>query len=78
MESRAGVPAWGPEVLMRHQLVGITDALPPLRQLGALGRRSRESHISYPVLLWFRSPEPGFSWIISLLACWTRPPCTCP
>ena len=30
MESRAGVPAWGPEVLMRHQLVRITDALPAL------------------------------------------------
>ena len=27
-----------------------------------------ESHISYPVLLWFRSPEPGFSWILALLA----------
>ncbi|MGD0440268.1 MAG: hypothetical protein ABSB52_06530 [Acidimicrobiales bacterium] len=69
MESRAGVPAWGPEVLMRHQLVGITDALPRLYGDWELWAADlAESHISYPVLLWFRSPEPGFSWIISLLA----------
>ena len=69
MESRAGVPAWGPEVLMRHQLVGITDALAALYGNWELWAADlAESHISYPVLLWFRSPEPGFSWIISLLA----------
>jgi hypothetical protein len=69
MESRAGVPAWGPEVLMRHQLVRITDALPALYGNWELWAADlAESHISYPVLLWFRSPEPGFSWILSLLA----------
>jgi hypothetical protein len=69
MESRAGVPAWGPEVLMRHQLVRITDALPALyRDWELWAADLAESHISYPVLLWFRSPEPGFSWILSLLA----------
>ncbi len=46
LESRAGVPAWGPELLARHQLVGITDTLPgPLRLLGGLGgRRGRKPH----------------------------------
>ena len=69
MESRAGVPAWGPELLMRHQLVRITDALPALYGDWELWSADlAESHISYPVLLWFRSPEPGFSWVISLLA----------
>jgi len=69
MESRAGVPAWGPEVLMRHQLVAITDALPALYGDWELWAADlAESHISYPVLLWFRSPEPGYSWILSLLA----------
>jgi hypothetical protein len=69
MESRAGVPAWGPEVLMRHQLVRITDALPALYADWELWSADlAESHISYPVLLWFRSPEPGFSWILALLA----------
>jgi hypothetical protein len=69
MESRAGVPAWGPEILMRHQLVRITDALPALYADWELWSADlAESHISYPVLLWFRSPEPGFSWVVSLLA----------
>jgi hypothetical protein len=69
MESRAGVPAWGPEVLMRHQLVRITDALAALYGDWELWAADlAESHISYPVLLLFRSPEPGFSWILSLLA----------
>jgi len=30
LESRAGIPAWGPELLARHQLVGIVDTLPDL------------------------------------------------
>jgi hypothetical protein len=30
LESRAGVPAWGPELLVRHRLVEITDTLPEL------------------------------------------------
>lgn len=69
MESRAGVPAWGPEILMRHQLVKITDALPDLYADWELWSADlAESHISYPVLVWFRSPEPGFSWVLSLLA----------
>ena len=54
LESRAGLPAWGPEVLARHQLVGIIDALPEsLRRLGALGRGpGRESHhLSRPSLV---------------------------
>jgi len=69
MESRAGVPAWGPELLMRQQLVGITDLLAGLYGDWELWAADlAESHISYPVLLWFRSPEPGYSWILSLLA----------
>jgi hypothetical protein len=30
LESRAGAPAWGPELLLRHQLVGLIDSLPNL------------------------------------------------
>ena len=37
LESRAGVPAWGPEVLARHQLVGIIDALPASTPTGNYG-----------------------------------------
>jgi len=69
LESRAGIPAWGPEVLARHELVGITDALPDFyaawEQCAA---DIAESHTTYPVLLLFRSPEPWFSWLVGLLA----------
>ena len=69
LESRAGVPAWGPEVLARHQLVGITDTLPALYgDWEVWSAELAETHTTYPVLLLFRSPEPWFSWLIGLLA----------
>ena len=69
MESRAGVPAWGPEVLMRHQLVDSVDALPGLyRDWELWSADLAESHGTHPVLVLFRSPEVGDSWLLSLLA----------
>ena len=69
LESRAGVPAWGPEVLARHQLVGIIDALPQFyADWEVWAAEVAESHTTYPVLLLFRSPEPWFSWSVGLLA----------
>ena len=69
LESRAGLPAWGPEVLARHQLVGIIDALPSLyADWERLAADLAESHTTYPVLLLFRSPEPWYSWVVGLLA----------
>jgi hypothetical protein len=69
LESRAGVPAWGPELLARHQLVGIIDALPGFySDWEGWAADLAESHTTYPVLLLFRSPEPWFSWLVGLLA----------
>jgi hypothetical protein len=69
LESRAGAPAWGPELLARHQLVGINDALPLLyADWEQWAAEVTESHVTYPVLLLFRSPEPWLNWIIGLLA----------
>jgi hypothetical protein len=69
LESRAGAPAWGPELLSRHQLVGITDALGQLyADWEQWAAEVTESHTTYPVLLLFRSPEPWLNWIIGLLA----------
>ncbi len=69
MESRAGTPAWGPEVLMRHQLVGIVDALPQFyADWEQWAAELSETHTTYTVLLLFRSPQPWYSWILSLLA----------
>ena len=62
------VPAWGPELLARHQLVGIIDTLPELYSASEWSAEVAESHTTYPVLLLFRSPEPWFSWLLALLA----------
>lgn len=69
LESRAGIPAWGPELLVRHQLVGIVDTLPDLyASWEEWAAEVAESHTTYPVLLLFRSPEPWYSWVVGLLA----------
>lgn len=69
LESRSGSPAWGPELLARHQLVGITDTLPGLyADWEAWAAEVTESHTTYPILMYFRSPEPWLSWMIGLLA----------
>jgi hypothetical protein len=69
LESRAGEPAWGPELLARHQIVGITDTLPDLyASWEEWAADVAESHTTYPILLLFRSPEPWLSWMIGLLA----------
>jgi hypothetical protein len=69
LESRAGAPAWGPELLIRHQLVGIVDTLPDLYKDWELWSADvAESHSTYPILLLFRSPEAWLSWMLGLLA----------
>jgi hypothetical protein len=69
LESRAGVPAWGPELLARHQLVGISDTLPDLYAAWEEWAADvAETHTTYPVLLLFRSPEPWYSWLLGLIA----------
>ncbi|HWE65529.1 MAG TPA: hypothetical protein VG298_02685 [Acidimicrobiales bacterium] len=69
LESRAGVPAWGPELLARHQLVGIIDSLPDFYSAWEEWSADlAEGHTTYPVMLLFRSPDPWFSWLVGLLA----------
>jgi hypothetical protein len=69
LASRAGEPSWGPEILIRHQLVGIVDALPDFYgQWEQWAADFSESHSTYPVLLLFRSPDPWSSWVIALLS----------
>jgi hypothetical protein len=69
LEARAGAPAWGPEILWRHQRVGILDSLPGFyEEWERWCADLAESHSTYPVLLWFRSPHPLRSWLTGLLA----------
>lgn len=69
LASRAGLPAWGPELLARHQLVGIMDDLHNLyHDWEAWSADVAESHTTYPSLLWLRSPRALFSWLVGLVA----------
>src|SRR2546426_939169 len=66
---RAGLPAWGPELLARSRFTITTEELPNFyRQWERWGADVAESHSSYPILLRFRSPHPMASWLIALLA----------
>jgi len=67
--TRAGVPAWGPEILARHHWFGLDDELPALfRTWEAWAAAVAESHTNYPTLMWFRSPVPWRSWLTALTA----------
>ncbi len=69
LQSRAGAPAWGPEILARHQLVHIVDNLPDFyREWERWAADVAESHANYPILTSFRSPHPLRSWAVGLLA----------
>lgn len=69
LQSRAGSPAWGPEILWRAQQVSLMQSLPDLYlEWERWSADVMESHTTYPVLIWFRSPHPLRSWVLGLLA----------
>jgi hypothetical protein len=67
LDARAGSPPSGPELLHRMGSAGVASSLP---QLFAEWERwvadVLESHMSYPLLVLFRSPHDYTSWITSL------------
>lgn len=72
--ARAGLPAWGPELLARTHY-GFATGESTLAELPDFFARWErwaadvaESHVTYPPLARFRSPEPLASWVLSLLA----------
>ncbi len=69
LSARAGKPAWGPEILARHQLSHAAATLPALfASWETWAADITESHVSYPWLTVFRSPDPLQSWVVSQLA----------
>jgi hypothetical protein len=67
--TRAGIPAWGPEMLARFHLAGATAEAGRLYETWERWAADlAESHTSYPTLLRFRSPKPFSSWLVGLLA----------
>ena len=69
LESRAASPAWGPELLARHHLIGLESELGGLyANWEQWSADVGESHTTYPSLLYLRSPHATNSWIVSLIA----------
>ena len=69
LESRAASPAWGPELLARHHLIGLETELGRLyAEWEKWSADVGESHTTYPSLLYLRSPHPTNSWIVGLIA----------
>jgi hypothetical protein len=69
LDSRAGTPPTAGELLRRHSYVGGQQALRELLKDWELWcAELMESHLSYPVLAYFRSQHDNQSWIASLTA----------
>jgi hypothetical protein len=74
LDSRAGVPSWGPELLARTHYglgtgVSAVDELPELFEAWEQWSADvAESHTTYLPLVWFRSPRPLSSWLTAQLA----------
>jgi hypothetical protein len=69
LDSRAGTPPTAGELLRRHSYRGGQDALRELLKDWELwSAELMESHLSYPVLAFFRSQHDNQSWIASLTA----------
>jgi len=74
LNSRGGVPSWGPELLARTQYAlgsgtSTLDTMPGLyTEWERWAADVAESHTTYQQLTRFRSPQPLSSWVISLLA----------
>jgi hypothetical protein len=73
LSSRAGVPAWGPEILVRSRWGIQEDDIAPILETLFLSwerwaAEVAESHTTYLTLARFRSPRPLSHWLTSLIA----------
>jgi hypothetical protein len=74
LDSRAGVPSWGPELLARTHYglgsgVSAVNKLPELfEEWERWSADVSESHATYIALMAFRSPRPFSSWVTAQLA----------
>jgi hypothetical protein len=71
--SRAGAPAWGPELLVRTryglaELDGSADMSELYRIWERWAADVAESHCTHLTLCWLRSPRAEVNWLISLLS----------
>lgn len=67
LDARAGSPPSGPELLRRVGGDGLERTLPGLfREWEEWAADVLETHLSYPLLAFFRSPHDNTSWVTSL------------
>jgi hypothetical protein len=68
LEALAGTPPWGPELLARQALIGDVGYLHRVYERWTEWAADiAESHSNYPTLIYFRSPDPAASWLLSLI-----------
>lgn len=69
LQSRAGSPPWGPEILARYAQAELLDSLEELfSNWERWAAQVNESHSTYPVLIQFRSARATRNWLVALLA----------
>ncbi|MCG0285639.1 hypothetical protein [Streptomyces sp. PSAA01] len=69
LQTRAGAPPWGPQILARYAQVDLLDDIDDLfRSWEQWCAVVSETHTTYPVLIHFRSPKADRNWLIALLA----------
>lgn len=69
LDARAGAPPTAGELLRRHGRQRITDGLAAyLRDWETWSAQLMESHLTYPVLCYFRSQHDNESWVAALAA----------
>ncbi|MHA6764308.1 hypothetical protein [Streptacidiphilus sp. PAMC 29251] len=69
LQSRAGSPPWGPEILARYAQAELLDSLQELfSNWERWSAQVNESHTTYPVLILFRSARATRNWLVSLLS----------
>lgn len=67
LDARAGSPSSAAELLRRHSAAGNLDGLTPLlHEWERWSAELLESHLSYPVLCYFRSLHDNQSWLAAL------------
>lgn len=64
LETRAGLPPWGPAMIMRYQRIGWPGGYDEVwKGWQQWFAEVEESHTSIPALVFFRSPQPDQSWV---------------